>query len=154
MIQLILDLVGILGSHLVKCNERLPLDEQRNGGYLCVFHNFNGAGGREENLIPLVIMRIGIPIQDKEEKYFLLCQEKARRLMANPEHLSSWQSRNVEEERYGGAIRTPNYILAFSGLTEKADEAILVNAALELEMLDISSASAIASHSGNELISV
>jgi hypothetical protein len=151
LIRLISDLITLLSGEIGKCNERLPFDDQRNGGYLCVFHNFNKP---QEEIVPLAIVRIGIPTQGKEQKYFDLCLEKARRLISHPEHLSSWQSRDIEKERYGGAIRTPNFILAFSGLKEEADEAILVNGAVKLEMLAGSTAGAIASFSQNELISV
>ena len=62
-------------------------------------------------------------------KRFALSQEKARRLAENSDHLSSWQSRDVAAERYGGAIRAGNRILSFSGLPEDADETVCTLAA-------------------------
>ncbi|MFA5000906.1 MAG: hypothetical protein WC531_01615 [Candidatus Paceibacterota bacterium] len=148
--KLLFDLVTELLREITNCNRRLSQGDQRFGGYLCVFRD----SPDQDKLVPILVIRVGGPTIGKEAKYFNLCQEKALRLMAHQNHLSSWQTREVERELCGGAIRTKDFIISFSGLTEKADEAILVNAAFKLGMLSGSTAEAIASHSENQLISV
>ncbi len=74
--------------------------------------------------------------EDKQEKYFELSQEKAHRLFSQvcmnlPDgHTSSFQSRNVEEDKYGGSIylnaQTTVLILSFSGMPELIDEAMML----------------------------
>lgn len=139
----------VLLSSIAKCNESLPEVDHRFGGYLCVYDSTQLPGQP-----PMMILRIGEPDENKLTRSFSLCQEKAGRLLANPTHLSSWQTRDVQQGRYGGAIRTKDHVLAFSGHIETADEAVLVNAACALGWLERSTAGAIASFSNNELITV
>ena len=141
------DSVSELVKQIADCNSRLPEDKRRYGGYLCVF-----GADQDPTEPPLAVIRVGDPIKERVGKYFEFCQEKTRRLLAHPEHLSSWQTRDVDKEQYGGAIRASDFVLGFSGHTELGDEAILVNACITLGMLSGSTAAAIASFSGNELI--
>ena len=145
MHKTIFELVLMLPAEIIRCNESLAQEQHRFGGYLCVCGSTQSA-----DLPPIMIVEVGHPT--KHERRFNLCQEKAKRLLAHPEHLSSWQSRCTEQSQYGGAIRTPDYVLALAGLIEEADEAILVNAACALGLLNRSTAGAIASYSNNELI--
>jgi hypothetical protein len=144
---MILALIEAIPAYIAKCNEALSVENQRFGGYLCVY-----GSAQSPDQPPIMILRIGEIIEEKLTRCFDLCQEKARRLLAHPEHLSSWQSRVERQNQYGGAIRIRGCVLAFSGHIEKADEAILVNAACALGMLNHSTAGAIASFSKNELI--
>ncbi len=59
-------------------------------------------------------------------------QEKARRL-ADRTHLgevSSWQSRNESEDKWGGAVSVDDLIFSLSGLPELGDEAVSLTAAV------------------------
>lgn len=74
--------------------------------------------------------------EEKREKYFKFSQEKASRLFSNVNmnlsngHTTSWESRNVEENKYGGAIYfnclSTVFILSFSGMPELIDEAMMI----------------------------
>lgn len=149
MDEMLFALAREIPAYIKKCNEALPAEDHRFGGYLCVYHSTQLPGQP-----PLLIMSIGDPPAEKISRYFELCQEKAARLLANPTDLSSWQSRDVEKCQYGGGIRTRDHVLAFSGHIEKADEAVLVNAACTLGWMESSTAGAIASFSDNKLITV
>ena len=92
--------------------------ESRTGGYFCLADGLNG--------IPYIILRVGDVPEEKAEKYFSLCQEKARRLTKHLDHMSSWQSRVPDQEKWGGAVRMHDSILSFSGLPELGDEAIML----------------------------
>lgn len=81
-------------------------------------------------------MEIGKVPEEKREKYYKLSQEKAKRLYAHPEHLSSWQSRNPDQGEWGGSIRIENYIFSFSGLPELIDEALMLVLAHRFHWLD------------------
>lgn len=74
--------------------------------------------------------------EDKDEKCFRFSQEKASRLFSQVNlhlpncHTSSFQSRNKEEEKYGGAVyfdlHSTVIILSFSGMPELIDEAMML----------------------------
>jgi len=74
--------------------------------------------------------------EEKREKYFDISQEKANRLFSNVNmhlpngHTSSWESRNIDENKYGGAIYfncfSTVFILSFSGMPELIDEAMML----------------------------
>ena len=87
-------------------------------------------------------------------KYRKLSQEKANRLWSKTNlekgHVSSWQSRHPDTERYGGAIHAGDYILSFSGLPELADQALMLTLAVELDLLTYEEACEIARISGDE----
>ena len=86
----------------------------------------------------------------------LSSQEKARRLFANQlQHgISSWQTRDLKLDQFGGAIRifitigednhTERLILSFSGLPEIGDEAVMLCTAIERFGLQFSAAKKIA----------
>lgn len=72
--------------------------------------------------------RIG-KVQDlKIDKYHDFAEEKAIRLVRSGDaYYSSYQTRNPDLEKYGGAIRGGNYILSVSGLAlEHEDEAVVM----------------------------
>ena len=87
----------------------------------------------------LMIREIGSCPEEKARKYFEFCQEKKDRLYKNPGHISSWQSRQPEKDKYGGAVRTAldgYYILSMSGLPEHGDEAVMVYTAHKINWMN------------------
>ncbi|HEY4498740.1 MAG TPA: hypothetical protein VJH94_01615 [Candidatus Paceibacterota bacterium] len=100
---------------------RLVGDDDRKGGYCCVADH--------EGRIHAVFLVGQLPDREKREKYFYLCQEKAARLAQHSDHISSWQSRNPQDGRWGGAVKGREFILSFSGLPELWDEASMLVAA-------------------------
>jgi hypothetical protein len=145
------DLIGKLREEFEKLQkEKCP---DRPGGYFCFA---DGATGQI-----YVIARLGDPASAKAEKYMSLCQEKAFRLSQHDRHASSWQSRDEDLDRFGGAIRGhaqrmsgvfQPVILSFSGLTEACDEELMIALGLRLGMLHRFQAEAIAElHSIAEL---
>lgn len=90
----------------------------RTGGYFCLADKESG--------MPLFITQVGEVPKEKAGKYLSFCQEKAGRLAQNKAHWSSWQSRNPDQEKWGGAVRTEIGILSFSGLPELGDEAVML----------------------------
>ncbi len=93
----------------------------RTGGFLCVADSASG--------LPYVMALIGSVPTEKFQKCFSFCQEKAVRLAAHPTDLSSWESRDSSNGRYGGAIRVQDRIFSFSGAPELGDEAMMLAAA-------------------------
>lgn len=103
---------------------------------------------------PLMVAMIGQVLSDKAEKYIEFTKEKTLRLRAHPKHSSSWQSRNPDEGKWGGAILATNYarcILAFSGLPELGDEAAMLLAALEVRLITRQYAHDVATASNNHI---
>ncbi len=83
----------------------------------------------------LLVSEIGDTLAEKREAWLFNSQEKGKRLFENPNDLSSWESRDPDhptQKKWGGAIRTPDYILSFSGLPELADEALCAIVALKM----------------------
>ncbi len=98
-------------------------DAEKKGGHLCV------TDGQGNLLFEKVIGEI--PDPEKAAKYGRLALEKCQRLANNPLHVSSWQSRNEGEEKYGGAIRVNDSLFfGFSGLPELLDEAVVLTSAV------------------------
>jgi hypothetical protein len=97
------------------------LKPARRGGYLAVL--VRGEPGFS------LCSRVGIFIDDSEQ-YLTFSKEKAERLQGLwHQHLSSWQSRDPDQGRWGGAIRADQIIISFSGLPELVDEAVVTAAA-------------------------
>lgn len=82
---------------------------------------------------------------EKKEKYIFLAEEKAERLDENPDHLSSYESReeeyifpinNQKWGKWGGAIRiSDHYIFSFSGFPELLDETFVCFLALKYKFM-------------------
>ncbi len=98
-------------------------------------------------------------------KTFDICQEKNKRLASHlPNgHISSWESRNVENQQYGGSIITPEDSLisddlairkmgSFSGLVELGDEALILVLFLNFKWMTWSDAQKIAKISRNGML--
>lgn len=108
---------------------------------------------------PIILAEIG-QCTFKPDKCFEFAQEKVRRIRSKRGHISSWQSRDFDNEKYGGAILTPRnsqaistnkerLAIGVSGLTEKEDEAMSICIGLELGTLIWSDVLAITSYSNN-----
>lgn len=90
----------------------------KRGGYVCIATRTGKA---------LAIFLVGsVANEIKAAIYRGVCHEKAQRLGNNINHISSWESRNVEIQCYGGAIRAGELIFSFSAFPEHWDEACMV----------------------------
>lgn len=99
----------------------------RAGGYVSLFDFFDPS--------PLLVLKVGtfeFSEPERAEDCFKYSQEKGIRLQDNPDHVSSWQSRDFDRKKYGGAVRGNGVILSFSGCPEKHDELAMVRAGLQL----------------------
>jgi hypothetical protein len=113
----------------------------RTGGYLC---HATGTG------IPRMIHVIGVVREAKALKYIGFCQEKPRRTAAHPNHWSSWQSRDLAHDEFGGSVKLADGThLSFSGLPELGDEAVCLVAAIAFGLLTEAAARGIARISCN-----
>ncbi len=119
---------------LSKGRSDIPDSEFNRRGY---FTLLNGDTGSINFTVPFGV----IPV-DKDNKYFKLSQEKALRLFyfinknMNVFHTSSFESRNEEEGKFGGAIFADYHcnwsIFSFSGMPELIDEAMMICLAMFL----------------------
>lgn len=83
-----------------------------------------------------------------------LAQEKVARLRCYPDHWSSFQSRDLKQDKYGGAIRLPESskvigYMAWSGFPELVDEALVCAVAVRANLMKREHALAIADLSAN-----
>jgi hypothetical protein len=80
--------------------------------------------------------RLGdLPIDKVFEKLFF-ATEKVKRLIANPDHISSFQSEDVAKQQFGGAIRLGRYILSTSGFPPNMDQLFCVLVAVDAKLID------------------
>lgn len=97
-----------------------PKPEKR-GGYLTVL--VRGEPGFS------LCSAVGVFDADPE-RYLAFSQEKAERLHSHwHQNISSFESRDPDQGRWGGAIRADDLIISFSGLPELVDEAVVTAAA-------------------------
>ncbi len=103
-------------------------DQVRKSGYFTLRDISSGR-------VIITIMLGDIP-KEKQEKYLQLSLEKGDRLYKNYKTsfkiFSSWQTRQPDNDKWGGAIRVNRYILSFSGLSELLDEALVLEVALTM----------------------
>lgn len=92
---------------------------------------------------------VGTPPAEKAQKYYNFSIEKARRLLGRPSDLSSYQTRDPDNDRWGGAIRSEPNIISISGFPELWDEAIGLAMAVQSCSLNASKAREIAAISNN-----
>ena len=119
----------------------------RAGGYFALYERGpTGQVGRA-----LILETIGTVIFKCISLYCRLVREKVHRLSQHLEHLSSWQSRDPDNNKWGGAIVAGIYYLSFSGLPELCDEAIVLITARTLGIISAHEAMRIAQISNNEL---
>jgi len=103
----------------------------------------------QEEIELSILLPIGEVDPNKAAAFKNVCGEKAARLLQHKAHLSSWQSREPDSNKWGGAIRIKNGILSVSGLTELGDEAYCLYLAWLLGKVTIEELDAIASISNN-----
>lgn len=84
----------------------------------------------------IFILMLGQVPNEKQEKYLQFSLEKGDRLYKdykkNFKNFSSWQTRDPDKDKWGGAIRAGKYVLSFSGLSELLDEALVLEIALTM----------------------
>lgn len=105
-----------INSLIETANSYLPKEDQRTGGYLTIMDGYKGQ-------ILTVIATGHIPVE-KQDKYLTCSVEKAFRLFEHLEHKTSWESRDVDNMQYPGAIRGLEAIYSFSGHQADVDEGI------------------------------
>jgi len=93
---------------------------EKTGCMYCVLDRRTG----EIVVGPTMLGEISDP--EKKDRYTELCQEKATRLLENPDHALSWQSRDEANDKWGGAMDDGRYNWSVSGLTEEQDEALSI----------------------------
>ena len=117
--------------------------QDRKGGYICIMDRTDGT------LISLT--RVGSFLKDNWLVYSALAQEKAQRVLSTSGRISSWEDRDESKMRYGGAIRASQFTLSFSGLTEHADELLVLFLAKSAGLVNHEDCCAIAKISNNRL---
>ena len=110
------DIDALIARLISKANDDLNDSDKRFGGYLTALETRTGK--------PALIMAHGMIPEEKQEKYFSLSQEKPLRLFQHKEHNTSWDSRDIGQSKFGGAIRGVEYLWSFSGHQELVDEAL------------------------------
>jgi hypothetical protein len=143
--------VSLVIAILKEMIDKFPAEMQnRGGGYLTVWCFGDDA--------PMISEEINLGLCDisaKLEAYKFNSLEKAKRLIEmvdRPEHVSSWQSRDFDNKKYGGAIAGYDAVFSFSGLPEKLDEYLMVVLAWQLGNIDQNRIEEIARISDNEFI--
>lgn len=126
---------------------------ERKGCYICLRDKTNGR--------IRLLAELGTCDPEKAMKYFYLSQEKGIRLLGH-EHISSWQSRDYDNGRYGGAITAPpdslgtpqgkEFVISISGLPEHGDEAVSLVTALAFHWITIGDIDRIIAISENPLV--
>ncbi len=130
------DCLGVIG----------PQDPPRTGGHFRVYDLNTGD--------QIVWCSVGEVNGERGAKYARFSREKAVRLQNTHKelgHSSSWQSRDKGQEMWGGAValKKAGLIFSFSGLPEKADEALCLVVGRTLGLIDKEDARAIAETSTN-----
>ncbi|OHB04587.1 MAG: hypothetical protein A2920_01445 [Candidatus Zambryskibacteria bacterium RIFCSPLOWO2_01_FULL_43_17] len=117
-------------------------------GYVCIYGDYSDGG------FPRIISLSPIGEVLPTSESFFFADEKAKRLSSHPTHVSSWQSRDKERKRYGGAIRAGALILSFSGLPEWVDEALMVAVAADMNRITEEEIARVTRISENPLLQV
>ncbi|MFZ2887191.1 MAG: hypothetical protein WA021_05225 [Minisyncoccia bacterium] len=91
-----------------------------------------------------------------ESGCYTYAPEKINRLAERPNHWSSFESRDPDNKRWGGAIRLPDAnesigFLSWSSLPELVDEAFMLGIALKAKLMEFARAEFIAARSTNTL---
>ncbi|MFZ2970984.1 MAG: hypothetical protein WA063_07600 [Minisyncoccia bacterium] len=116
-----------IASQIVEASVKVSGNEapDRQGGYLVIRERDSG--------FILLLERIGKCPPADVARYLDLAQEKGLRI-ASGQDISSWQSRSPETGKFGGAIVVGNLTIAFSGLKESIDEAVVLVLALRASL--------------------
>lgn len=105
---------GIVACALTHIQVSQP---DKKGGYICL---------ATPTRVFATFMVGEVSDDQKANDYHQFCMEKARRLGQNPDHVSSWESRNENANQYGGAVKVGDFIFSFSGFSEHWDEAVSI----------------------------
>ncbi|MBT4153214.1 MAG: hypothetical protein HOE53_01035 [Candidatus Magasanikbacteria bacterium] len=137
-----------------------PLSSQKAPS--CWFTVWQLAHGTDE-VGPVAAFAIGAIPTTKGTIYPHFANEQAERLLVHPDHLSSWESRDVSgddelQHSHGGAIRGmeteqgdhSDVIVSSYGLSEHLDEMLCVLTMYLLHMITLDRAAQIAEFSENE----
>ncbi len=109
--------VPFVQTALSEVLEHIEADGAHRGGFFCSVDTALTLN------VPTLVIRVGNFPRDRAERRFRLSIEKPTRLLANPTHISSEQSRCDEKEQFGGAIRTSaGMAFSFSGLPRGIDD--------------------------------
>lgn len=150
--QEFLDVVEEVTKRFISLSEN-PKPEQ-TGGYIVVLE--------KENRKILLITEVGVCPPDML-RCIDVAQEKVQRLFDHLDqgHFSSWQSRELENRKYGGGITTPpdsmgtekgkEVIGAISGFVEYGDEAVTLITWMVFRWVTLGEAKKIVAISGNNL---
>jgi hypothetical protein len=117
-------------------------NDDQQGGCLVIMDNQNISQIFGQTLICY-------PWKKNIEKYREYCLKQARHLFQYPHNTSSFQSRMPTHNQWGGAIRTPQYILSFAGLTELGNEAVALALSVKINIQTVDDAKRIAKISNN-----
>ncbi len=122
--QKLLKLMKIEVNDFIKSESLNP--KKKTGGFLL--------NADEEGIISDSVL-VGTVDNEKESEETAI--RKIDQLIKNPDHISSYLSRDPKNGLWGGAIRIPGYgIVAFSGLPELGDEACLLKSLLKMKLID------------------
>lgn len=112
--------------------------KDRNGGFLTLMVN---------GIIPLKVEIGQATPSECADDFYRYSEEKVRRLYENPDQISSWQSRDVVKNKFGGATRSgrgleiaENILSGFSGQLEHGNEAITLVQAIAFRWSSLSHA--------------
>lgn len=99
----------------------------KRGGFFCLMDKKTGE--------ILLLCLIGQVPFEKIERYRSLAQEKATRLFSHltEGHLTSYESRDPVNDKWGGAIVGDKYIHSFSGFPEDGDSFIVSMSAYRMQ---------------------
>jgi hypothetical protein len=151
-----IDVVPNVASAVSDVVATTGLSDRTRGGYFC-FAEWAIA------FVPIGVVLIGQLADDTARiSHFEASIEKAQRLVTiyagelhrpdcPPHFVSSWVMRDPIRGRLGGGIMVRGYYMAFSGLDELVDEAVMLVAARRLGLLTERAAKAIAELSNNHI---
>jgi len=152
VVEKVIEKTGEIVNILVKNYPELATSKGilKKGGYVSIY----SLGAKRLEFVSIV----GKPVpQEKWSAYSYNSEEKGARLISTHfelGHMTSYESRDPDNGKWGGAIVADNYILSFSGLPEQADEAVMMAVAIELDLLSLINAEDIAKRNNNEIFAV
>lgn len=103
---------------------------------------------------PALVLMLGESIDDidKLKSWEKNSKEKAARLCEHEDHVSSWESRDFDNKKYGGAVKSNvGDIVSMSGLPEYGDEACCLVILLVMGRMQLEEAEKIIKISENDL---
>lgn len=106
---------AIIINRIVQEATKLPDNPKtKRGGIIAICDKSTGI---------MVCISSGQIPDDKRPAYLRNASEKVTRLIGSGE-ASSFSSRNAKKEHWGGGVTYGTHVVAFSGFTEKVDEAV------------------------------